>query len=411
MQLQRELLPNFKTANEDWTQKVSSMVENVHTAPSYSFAAYCEAKEAKNRKNYLDEEFNLSECRSEIFGPHTGCKECEGTGWLAISKACPDPKLRSLWAQAEEDTPTDDGWHLVPCPGCGPGISEELDEHIVKKGSQFELKSKKSGKNLGTYSSKAGAKKREAQVEYFKHLKEEKLNQEKSVHQQWMPEEFGSLTDPQPPRYLPWKLHEDWPLPGHPPDTGHSDYKSPQKNKGVYDPNVSEAIGPVKKEQETEPHKKHDPNASEAQRKEKARQARQEKERLRQTKKLLPYEFTDQKDAERSAGHLGIHGAHTTGNGIYKPGSSDYSLRDAVAKKKSKQRMRGKLKEEKQDTKNAGLYADPVRGDPTDPYPLDKSNCHEDRDYMWPENPKTSGEKLPEGTLEKIKECVAWKNF
>lgn len=49
---------------------------------------------------------------------------------------------------------------------------EELDEHIVKKGSEWCLKSKKSGKNLGCYPTKAGAKKREKQVQYFKHMKE-----------------------------------------------------------------------------------------------------------------------------------------------------------------------------------------------------------------------------------------------
>jgi len=41
---------------------------------------------------------------------------------------------------------------------------------IRKKGSQYQVRSK-SGKNLGTYKSKAGAKKRLAQVEYWKHKK------------------------------------------------------------------------------------------------------------------------------------------------------------------------------------------------------------------------------------------------
>lgn len=42
---------------------------------------------------------------------------------------------------------------------------------IRKKGSKYELVSKKTGRNLGTYSTKAGAQKRERQVEYFKHRK------------------------------------------------------------------------------------------------------------------------------------------------------------------------------------------------------------------------------------------------
>lgn len=47
----------------------------------------------------------------------------------------------------------------------------ELDETIRKVGSQYRLLSKK-GKNLGTYPSKAGAEKRERQVQYFKHANE-----------------------------------------------------------------------------------------------------------------------------------------------------------------------------------------------------------------------------------------------
>jgi len=47
---------------------------------------------------------------------------------------------------------------------------EDLDEIIKKSGDEYCLKSMKD-KNLGCYSSKAGAKKREKQVQYFKHKK------------------------------------------------------------------------------------------------------------------------------------------------------------------------------------------------------------------------------------------------
>ena len=46
-------------------------------------------------------------------------------------------------------------------------------EHIVKTGSGYKLVSKSSGKNLGTASSLEGIKKRERQVQYFKHMKED----------------------------------------------------------------------------------------------------------------------------------------------------------------------------------------------------------------------------------------------
>lgn len=29
-----------------------------------------------------------------------------------------DPKLLTLWKQAEAENPADDGWHFVRCPGC-----------------------------------------------------------------------------------------------------------------------------------------------------------------------------------------------------------------------------------------------------------------------------------------------------
>jgi hypothetical protein len=46
---------------------------------------------------------------------------------------------------------------------------KEVDENIVKVKGGYELKSKSSGKNLGKYPTKAGAEKRERQVQYFKH--------------------------------------------------------------------------------------------------------------------------------------------------------------------------------------------------------------------------------------------------
>ena len=44
-----------------------------------------------------------------------------------------------------------------------------VQEHIVKVGNKYRLVSKATGKNLGTYPSRAGAERRERQVQYFKH--------------------------------------------------------------------------------------------------------------------------------------------------------------------------------------------------------------------------------------------------
>lgn len=103
------------------------------------------------------------------------------------------------------------------------------------------------------------------------------------------------------------------------------DEKGNDKNK--YDPDKKKKAD---NERDSDPQKKQD-----------AKNKRNEKEKEREKKKLMPYEFSSQKEAERAASHLGLHGSHTAGNGIYKPGSSEHSLRDAVHRKKAKQKMKG----------------------------------------------------------------------
>jgi hypothetical protein len=65
--------------------------------------------------------------------------------------------------------------------GVSPKMDEsvELDERIVKVDNKFRLVSKKTGRNLGTYDTKAGAMKRERQVQYFKSLGETMKNESK----------------------------------------------------------------------------------------------------------------------------------------------------------------------------------------------------------------------------------------
>ena len=47
-------------------------------------------------------------------------------------------------------------------------LKDFINEHIVKVSGGYRLVSKKSGRNLGTYPTRAGAVNRERQVEYFK---------------------------------------------------------------------------------------------------------------------------------------------------------------------------------------------------------------------------------------------------
>ena len=65
-------------------------------------------------------------------------------------------------------------------------------EDIIKTGNQYKLVSKSGGKNLGTYDTKAAAKKRERQVQYFK-------RQENTVAEASYLTEFGD-------RPYPWRM-------------------------------------------------------------------------------------------------------------------------------------------------------------------------------------------------------------
>ena len=50
--------------------------------------------------------------------------------------------------------------------------AEFANEHIVRHGSGYRLVSKKTGKNLGDFPTRAAAEKHEREVQYFKHQHE-----------------------------------------------------------------------------------------------------------------------------------------------------------------------------------------------------------------------------------------------
>ena len=51
--------------------------------------------------------------------PKTMCLgQCEGTGVVPIPKDEMGEPWRSMWLEAEEEEPADDGWHFVVCPAC-----------------------------------------------------------------------------------------------------------------------------------------------------------------------------------------------------------------------------------------------------------------------------------------------------
>ena len=77
-----------------------------------------------------------------------------------------DVERNRCWIGDEQDR----GWY-VTFDQIMPA-SEKVDEHIVKVKGGYELKSKHGNKNLGKYPTRAGAEKRERQVQYFKHAGE-----------------------------------------------------------------------------------------------------------------------------------------------------------------------------------------------------------------------------------------------
>jgi hypothetical protein len=51
--------------------------------------------------------------------PDTVCiGECEGTGYVPVEEHEREEPWRTLWLEAEQVEPADDGWHFVKCPAC-----------------------------------------------------------------------------------------------------------------------------------------------------------------------------------------------------------------------------------------------------------------------------------------------------
>ena len=51
--------------------------------------------------------------------PETMCLgQCEGTGIVPIAKEETEEPWKTLWAEAEEKNPSENGRHFVTCPEC-----------------------------------------------------------------------------------------------------------------------------------------------------------------------------------------------------------------------------------------------------------------------------------------------------
>ena len=78
-----------------------------------------------------------------------------------------------------------------------------LLEHIVKHGSEYRILSKKTGKNMGTFPSKAAAKKHEREIQYFKHANEDASG--------YIPKNKREAKDPRWSNALTVDVHPDTP--------------------------------------------------------------------------------------------------------------------------------------------------------------------------------------------------------
>jgi len=74
----------------------------------------------------------------------------------------------------QETSQLDDTDGVLHCTNCGMKVDryKTVNEHIIKHGAGYRLVSKKTGKNLGDFPTKAAAEKHEREVEYFKHKNE-----------------------------------------------------------------------------------------------------------------------------------------------------------------------------------------------------------------------------------------------
>ena len=158
---------------EEWSQKYKSSI-NCSNPKGFSQKAHCAGR---NKKEGVAE-----------FAPPGGGDDDFNDDMLK--------RLAARWYNGDEDprverTLAAAGWEIGQDEGYDdePGVFvvqagdvngnsymswpanelQEVEEHIVKVKGGYELKSKHGDKNLGKYPTRAGAEKRERQIQFFKH--------------------------------------------------------------------------------------------------------------------------------------------------------------------------------------------------------------------------------------------------
>jgi len=67
--------------------------------------------------------------------PYPKCEcngQCEGTGFVPVTKDDTEEPFRTLWLEAEAKEPSDDGWHFVKCPDCNGTGKRKITSELIR---------------------------------------------------------------------------------------------------------------------------------------------------------------------------------------------------------------------------------------------------------------------------------------
>jgi hypothetical protein len=165
IELKQKISESKETVAEKWSQKYKSSI-NCSNPKGFSQRAHCQGR----NKNESTMEENTESKIEQIADYDTWSDIVKELGGEIHAQ-----KDRNLLIAQSWDGEEIGKFHLGKNMGF-VNKSNELDETIRKVGSQYRLLSKK-GKNLGTFDSKAGAEKHEREVQYFKHMNEDYLDE------------------------------------------------------------------------------------------------------------------------------------------------------------------------------------------------------------------------------------------
>lgn len=179
-----EELENIKEGqtplDEKWSEKYKRSI-NCNNPKGFSQRAHCQGRK-KHNESMTPPGLHPSKSKMAQEPGHEVWWKSHLVG-ITIGKADND---RVLFKPTLEKFQGIDSSNIASLPIDVVSIRKKsVQEHIVKVKGGYELRSKKTGRNLGKYPTRAGAEKRERQVQYFKHANEsitESIDDFEKVH-------------------------------------------------------------------------------------------------------------------------------------------------------------------------------------------------------------------------------------